>query len=202
MGLVYSKSGKQTINAKSSTEGEVIGISDRLPQTIWAKYFLNEQGYNLDKNILYEDNQSAMSIAKNGVRSCGQNSRHYLIRYYFIKDRLTKDNIEIQYCPTQHMLADFFTKPLQSSLFKLLRDVIMGILPLFALTDTDTTSSSSKERVELLNNNDDCSRVTSADKVEETVRKDNSGGVTWKSEDRISINNRFSTLSETCTETL
>ena len=72
----------------------------------------------------------------------------------------------------------------------------MGILPLSALTDTDTTSSSSKERVELLNNNDNCACVTSADKVEETVRKDNSRGVTWKSEDRISINNRFSMLSK------
>lgn len=45
LGLVYSKSGKQTINAKSSTKGEVIGISDRLPQSIWAKYFLTAQGY-------------------------------------------------------------------------------------------------------------------------------------------------------------
>jgi hypothetical protein len=202
LGLVYSKSGKQTINAKSSTEGEVIGISDRLPQTIWAKYFLNEQGYNLNKNILYEDNQSAMRIAKNGVRSCGQNSRHYLIRYYFIKDRLAKDNIEIQYCPTQQMLADFFTKPLQGSLFKLLRDVIMGILPLSALNNTDSTSSLFKERVELLNNNDDGARVTSAEKVEETVRKDNSRGVTWKLEEHASDNNRFNALLEDDTEAL
>ena len=56
--------------------------------------------------------------------------------------------------------------------------------------------------VELLNNNDGCARATSADKVEETVRKDNFRNVTWKSEDRISVNNRFGMLSETNTETL
>ena len=66
---------------------------------------MNEQGYNLNKNILYEDNQSAMRIAKNGVHSCGQNSRHYLIRYYFIKDRLTKDNIGIQYKATSRFIV-------------------------------------------------------------------------------------------------
>ena len=143
-----------------------------------------------------------MRIAKNGVRSCGQNSRHYLIRYYFIKDRLAKDNIEIQYCPTQQMLADFFTKPLQGSLFKLLRDVIMGILPLSALNNTDSTSPLFKERVELLNNNDDGARVTSAEKVEETVRKDNSRSVTWKLEEHASVNNRFNALLEDNTEAL
>ena len=37
-------------------------------------------------------------------------------------------------------------------------------------------------------------------KVEETVLKDNSRGVTWKSEDHISVNNRFSMLSETNAE--
>lgn len=58
--------------------------------------------------------------------------------------------------------------------------------------------------VELLNNDDDCARATSADKVEDTVRKDkdNYKSVTWTSEDRISINNRFGVLSETNTEAL
>ena len=31
------------------------------------------------------------------------------------------------YCTTGEMLADFYTKPLQSSLFRKFRDVIMGL---------------------------------------------------------------------------
>ena len=194
LGLVYSKSGKQTLNAKSSTEGEVIGISDRLPQSIWAKYFLNAQEYELDKNILYEDNQSAMRIAKNGVRSCGQNSRHYLIRHYFIKDRLSKDNIKIEYCPTGQMLADFFTKPLQGSIFRLLRDVIMGILPLSALADADTTSSS-KERVEVLNEIGDRDNKQMADNSRISKIKNKSSSVTWNDNNLRSNDNSFSLLA-------
>jgi hypothetical protein len=34
--------------------------------------------------------------------------------------------ISIDWCPTKEMVADFMTKPLQGSLFKKLRDYIMG----------------------------------------------------------------------------
>ncbi len=32
----------------------------------------------------------------------------------------------MEWCPTKDMIADFMTKPLQGSLFKKFRDVIMG----------------------------------------------------------------------------
>ena len=34
--------------------------------------------------------------------------------------------MKIIYCPTEHMLADYLTKPLGGSLFKLFRDILMG----------------------------------------------------------------------------
>jgi len=37
------------------------------------------------------------------------------------------EKIEIKYCPTEQMIADFFTKPLQGSLFKRFKRVIMGL---------------------------------------------------------------------------
>ena len=33
----------------------------------------------------------------------------------------------MQYCPTEEMIADYFTKPLQGSLFKKFRNLILGI---------------------------------------------------------------------------
>ena len=44
-----------------------------------------------------------------------------------MKDRVISENIEIRYCPTEQMIADFFTKPLQGSLFKRFKRVIMGL---------------------------------------------------------------------------
>jgi len=125
-GALMSKSSKQKLNVKSSTEAELVGASDYLPYPIWAKKFLEGQGYKLVKNVFYQDNQSAIRFEKNGRRSCGPNSRHIDIRYFFIKDRLGIEDFEVTYCPTLEMLADFFTKPLQGSLFRKLRAVVMG----------------------------------------------------------------------------
>jgi hypothetical protein len=44
-----------------------------------------------------------------------------------MKDRINTEGIDVVYCPTEDMLADFFTKPLQGSLFVKFRDVIMGL---------------------------------------------------------------------------
>ena len=67
-----------------------------------------------------------MKLKKNGGKSCGDKSRHIDIRYFFIKDVLHRKNINLQYCPTDDMVADFYTKPLQGSLFKKMRDFTMG----------------------------------------------------------------------------
>ncbi len=115
------KSTKQKLNTKSSTEAELVGASDYLPSTIWAKNFLSAQGYELDENLFQQDNMSAIRLEKNGRASAGQKSRHINIRYFWIMDRLESEGITVEHCPTLQMLADFFTKPLQGSLFRKFR---------------------------------------------------------------------------------
>jgi len=56
------------------------------------------------------------------------------------------EGIDIRYCPTEQMLADFFTKPLQGSLFKCFKRVVMGldhVLTLWSMNQIPT-----EERVE------------------------------------------------------
>jgi hypothetical protein len=50
-GAIMCKSTKQKLHTKSSTEAKVVGSSDYLPNTIWARMFLAEQGYELTENI-------------------------------------------------------------------------------------------------------------------------------------------------------
>jgi hypothetical protein len=133
------------LNTKSSTEAELVGASDYLPYPIWAKKFLDAQGYVLEENIFYQDNQSTIRFERNGRNSCGPNSRHIDIRYFFIKDRIDIEDIDVQYCPTEQMLADFFTKPLQGSLFRKFREVIMGHKHIDTLKETSPAPS--QERV-------------------------------------------------------
>jgi hypothetical protein len=146
-GAVMSKSSKQKLNTKSSTEAELVGASDYLPYPIWAKKFLEAQGYSLTDNAFYQDNQSTIRFERNGRRSCGPNSRHIDIRYFFIKDRINLEGLDVRYCPTEQMLADFFTKPLQGSLFRKFRAVVLGHEHIDSLKSNAGSPSPSQERV-------------------------------------------------------
>ena len=64
-GATHHKSGKQKLNAKSSTETEIIGASDYLPWVIWAKRFMKKQGYKIEETIFYQDNELAIKMEKN-----------------------------------------------------------------------------------------------------------------------------------------
>ena len=52
-------------------------------------------------------------------------SRHIDIRYFYLKDLIKRGEITVQYCATENMVANFFTKP-QGNLFNKLKAVIMG----------------------------------------------------------------------------
>ena len=42
-------------------------------------------------------------------------------------DRIKSGEIKIEYCPTLDMIGDYFTKPLQGSLFRKFRNLMLGI---------------------------------------------------------------------------
>jgi hypothetical protein len=134
--------GRQRLNTKSSTESELVGADDVLPQMLWTLYFLEAQGYKINDNILYQDNKSSIVMETNGRGSSGKRTRHINVSYFFIKDRVESKEIRIEYCPTGIMVADYFTKPgpLQGVVFHMLRDMIMGNLGIPLPSKTDSTT--------------------------------------------------------------
>jgi hypothetical protein len=167
-GGLVCKSKKQNINTKSSTEAELIGASDYLPNTLYVKMFMEAQGYPIQTATFHQDNESAIKMEQNGKASCGQRSRHIDIRYFFITDHSKRHNIHITHCRTEDMLADFFTKPLQGSLFRKFRSVLLGETHIDTLSPSPLPSLN-EERVESKKdpvvpypgqNPDDCYSVT------------------------------------------
>ena len=88
--------------------------------------FMKEQGYPIQTSKFAQDNESAIRLERNGRASAGQKSRHINIRHFWITDRLRSDVIQLEHCPTDTMLADFLTKPLQGNLFRKFRSVLLG----------------------------------------------------------------------------
>ena len=121
-GVIYGKSTTQKLNTRSSTEAELVGVVDCMPQVMWTKFFLEAQGYNNMENVIYQYNQSMMLLAINDRASGSQRMRHINIRDYVVTDRIKEGNIKVKYCPTNLMIGDFFTKPLQGCKFKQFRD--------------------------------------------------------------------------------
>ena len=60
---------------------------------LWTKLFMEEQGYPIKENILYQDNKSAILLEKNGQKSAGKQSRAINVRYFFIADQVNRGNI-------------------------------------------------------------------------------------------------------------
>lgn len=128
LGCIFFKSTKQKLNTKSSTEAELVAISDALTTIIWIRDFLIGQGYDVGPAVVYQDNMSTIKMVENG-RGTAERSRHINIKFFFVSDRVEKGEIEIKYMPTNEMLADMFTKPLQGDQFRYLRDSVMGHVP-------------------------------------------------------------------------
>ena len=128
-GSVYSMSSKQKLNTRSTTEAELVGINDGLSMILWTRLFLEAQGYHVTDNVLHQDNESTIKLAKNGRRSSSKQTRHIEVRYYFITDHIDRDRVRVSYCPTGDMLADYFSKPLQGSLFRKFRNLILNVSP-------------------------------------------------------------------------
>ena len=81
-GALYSASNKQKMNTKSSNEAELVGVNDLMPQILWMRYFLEAQVMKFSDNIVYQDNQSAMKLEKDGRASSGKRTPHINIRTF------------------------------------------------------------------------------------------------------------------------
>jgi hypothetical protein len=125
-GAAQSISRKQKLNTRSSTEAELVGADDVAIMIMWTKLFMEAQGYNIEKNILYQDNKSTILLENNGKRSSSKRTRALNIRYFFLTDQIEKGNLSIEYCPTTEMIGDYMSKPLQGKLFQKFKKAIMG----------------------------------------------------------------------------
>jgi hypothetical protein len=125
LGAVHCCSSKQTIVTKSSTEAELVGLSDSANHGLFLRSFLTLQGYSMGAVIICQDNLSCMALLARG-RSGGERTRHIDIRYFWMKDRVDRGEAEIVHKGTAELYANVLTKPLQGSQFVYERGCLTG----------------------------------------------------------------------------
>jgi hypothetical protein len=70
--------------------------------------------------MIYCDNQSCIKLSENPVFH--DRSKHIEIIYHFIRDRIQKGAVKLQYISTDEQVADILTKPLEKGKFVFFRD--------------------------------------------------------------------------------
>ena len=84
--------------------------------------FLEVQGYSIDYSEIFQDNISAQLLEINGKLSSTKRTKHIKAKFFFVKDKVDKREMKITNCLTEVMWADVYSKPLQGTLFKVMRD--------------------------------------------------------------------------------
>ena len=126
-GPLWAASVKQKLVSKSSTEAELIALDYTIAQLMAVKYLLLDLGYNVEPMVVFQDNKSTIKMTEKGY-DVGSNTKHVLVRYFYIKERIDCGDIKIVYLPTTDMIADLLTKPLTGNLFLRLRKSMMNLI--------------------------------------------------------------------------
>ena len=122
--LVNWSSKKQSCVALSSTEAEIIAMSEAVREGIWITKFVSEIFLQDTKSFLLRvDNQSSMHIAKS-EGSHGR-SKHIAIKHLYVQEIIKQGQVILEYCPTDEMVADIFTKALQRQKFEFFKNYLL-----------------------------------------------------------------------------
>ena len=121
---------KQNCVSLSSTEAEYIALSEAVKEFSWICELIKDFHEPVPKpTIIFEDNQGCIKLANN--ERMGRNTKHINTRYNFVKEFVENGSIKLEYCPTETMIADIFTKPLHGQKMRRFSEML-GLVRSFA----------------------------------------------------------------------
>jgi hypothetical protein len=122
-------SSQQSVIALSSCEAEYVALSTAAQQAIYLKNLMDSANIQLDQEpiTILEDNQSCITLANDWIFR--KRSKHMEVRYHFVRHQITEGKIKLLYCPTEEMIADTLTKPLEKQKFNKFKSALLGQEP-------------------------------------------------------------------------
>ena len=140
-GPVSWRSHRQKTVAQSSCESEYMALTETGKELVWLRGLLEELGVSewvkastvtvgqkepgKDWLSIQGDNQGSIALANRPL--INGNSKHIHPSWHWIREKALAKELDLIYCPTQNMVADFFTKPLPTPRFRELR-LKLGIM--------------------------------------------------------------------------
>ena len=117
------QSKRQSVIALSSTEAEYIALSHAAQEATWLRQLLIDIGFaQATPTTVYEDNQGAICLSKNPKSN--SRTKHIDIKFHYVRQAVREKMINVEYCPTDKMVADILTKSLPKVKFEELRTML------------------------------------------------------------------------------
>jgi hypothetical protein len=126
----------QSTIADSTCEAEYMAINEAGKEAIWMKEFLAETKLNLKESKvtimvsekerseekgdwlkIYGDNQGSLALASRQL--VNSLLKHIRRKYHWIRENYQNGGYNLNYCRTQDMAADIFTKPVTTAKLKI-----------------------------------------------------------------------------------
>ena len=123
-GPVTWKSQLKKTLALSSCEAEFMALSEVAREIIWVTRFLDEVGIAYEVPRIYCDSQSAIYWSEDPVQH--QRNKHIELKYYFIRDVVSRGLVKIYKINTLYNISDLLTKPATKVMTETLVPPMMG----------------------------------------------------------------------------
>ena len=124
-GVVSYNSKRQPSVALSSTEAEYMAACSATQEAIYLRRLLADLGFEqAGPTVLLEDNQGCIAFSENPLHH--KKTKHIDVRYHYTREQVAAGAIRLAFIPTEHQVADMFTKPLDGPRLTKLRGQILG----------------------------------------------------------------------------
>jgi hypothetical protein len=119
-GTIGWRANKQDTVTTSTTEAELLALSQATKESIFVSRLVKEIGVRLDsKTIRIQcDNQQTIKLVNKEVGPLQTKLRHVDIHDHWLRQEAENGTIAVNYVPSGEMVADGLTKALSSQTFK------------------------------------------------------------------------------------
>ncbi len=134
---------KQGIIALSTSEAEYVAMHESARDITWFGALFDELRMPYVKPpTLWCDNQSTVHLSKKPGKHA--KFKHVDIKYHYTRDLVERDPLLTQYCSTEVMPPDIFTKQLERVKFERFRDMLRVVKQPAWMNNSKTTSKTQK----------------------------------------------------------
>ncbi|KAF7573996.1 hypothetical protein PtrM4_056190 [Pyrenophora tritici-repentis] len=116
-GLIAWRASKQDTVTTSTTEAELLALSQVAKEAIFTSRLLKELQVNLSNPIITIkcDNTQTIRLVNEDVAKLQTKLRHVDIHNHWLRQEVTRKTIKVEYVPSDNMIADGFTKSLPAN---------------------------------------------------------------------------------------